>query len=609
VLERQLSYWKEQLQGAAPVLELPTDKPRPPVQTFNGFTSFLNINKSLSESLEGLGRNNEVTMFMLFLTVFQVLLHYNTKQDDIVIGTDATNRSQIDTEGLIGFFINQLVLRGRLSSGATFTELLAQAREISLSAYTHQDFPFDKLVEALKPKRDLRYPPLFQVKFFYQNAPATVPTFTDLIIENLDFNRGISRLDLTLALWPTPYGFRGWFNYNKDLFTEGTITQMSEQFKSILARVVEQPDVTLDELEAGLAASQQAQQSMEKQKLIESKFSKFQKIKPKPVNVPPETLVKTSLMQLGGMLPLVIQPLLDHVDLVSWTKNSGAFIEEKLLHHGAILFRGFGIKTPQEFEQCAMGICPKLFNESGEHPRQAISSNVYTPVFYPPDKQLLWHNENSFNYQWPGKIWFGCVKPADRGGETPIVDSRKVFQAIAPEIRERFIERKIMYSRNYGEETGLSWQMVFQTSEKAEVESYCRRWKMEFEWKANDRLRTRCVRPAVINHPKTKDPVWFNQAQHWHLSCLDEMTRASLLSVFPEDDLPRNCYYGDGSIIEDAVMADICRVYQELEVCYPWQTGDVLLLDNMLTAHGRNAFVGERKLLVAMGEMICEADI
>jgi alpha-ketoglutarate-dependent taurine dioxygenase len=279
------------------------------------------------------------------------------------------------------------------------------------------------------------------------------------------------------------------------------------------------------------------------------------------------------------------------------------------LHHGAILFRGFDINTPLEFEQCALSICPQLFNENGEHPRQTISSNVYTPVFYPPDKQLLWHNENSFNYHWPGKIWFGCAKPADQGGETPIVDSRKVFQAIAPEIRERFIERKIMYSRNYGEGLGLSWQTVFQTSDKAEVESYCRRVEMEFEWKPNDRLRTRCVRPAVINHPKTKEPVWFNQAQHWHLSCLDEMTRASLLSVFPEEDLPRNCYYGDGAVIEDSVMAEICGVYKALEVCFPWRKGDVLLLDNMLTAHGRNAFVGERKLFVAMGEMISKDDI
>ena len=609
VLERQLSYWKEQLQGAPPVLELPTDKPRPAAQTFNGSTNFLNIDKSLSESLERLARDNEVTMFMLFLTVFQVLLRYNTKQDDIVIGTDATNRSQIETEGLIGFFINQLVLRGRLSSGATFTELLAQAREISLGAYTHQDFPFDKLVEALKPRRDLRYPPLFQVKFFYQNAPATVAALSDLTVENLDFNRGIARLDLTLALWATPYGFRGWFNYNTDLFTEATITRMSEQFKTILARIVEQPHVTLDEVEEELAASQQAQQSMEKQKLTQSNLSKFKKIKPKPINVAHESLVKARPMQPPGLLPLVIQPSMAHVDLANWTRSSGTFIEEKLLHHGAILFRGFGINTPQEFEQCALSICPKLFNENGEHPRETISANVYTPVFYPPDKQLLWHNENSFNYQWPGKIWFACVKPADRGGETPIVDSRRVFQAIAPETRERFIERKIMYSRNYGEGTGLSWQTVFQTSEKAEVESYCRRIEMEFEWKAGDRLRTRCVRPAVINHPKTKEPVWFNQAQHWHPSCLDETTRSSLLSLFPEEDLPRNCYYGDGSPIEDSVMAEICAVYKELEVCFPWRTGDVLLLDNMLTAHGRNSFVGERKLFVAMGEMISKDDL
>jgi len=127
---------------------------------------------------------------------------------------------------------------------------------------------------------------------------------------------------------------------------------------------------------------------------------------------------------------------------------------------------------------------------------------------------------------------------------------------------------------------------------------------MEVQWKPGDRLCTRCVRPAAAKHPRTGSWIWFNQAQHWHISRVDAESRRSLVSLFAEADLPRNCYYGDGTAIEDSVMDEICAVYFKLEVSFPWKAGDIMMLDNMLTAHGRNPFVGERKLCVAMGEML-----
>ncbi|MBW4611889.1 MAG: TauD/TfdA family dioxygenase [Desmonostoc vinosum HA7617-LM4] len=318
------------------------------------------------------------------------------------------------------------------------------------------------------------------------------------------------------------------------------------------------------------------------------------------------TLIK---LETNTTLPLLIKPNIDHIDLADWAKGNQEFITENLLKHGAILFRQFHINTASEFERFSLAICSELFNENGEHPREVVSGNVYTPVFYPADQQLLWHNENTFNHQWPMKILFCCRQPAQQGGETPIVDSRKIFQLIDPKIRERFIEKKVMYIRNYSNELGLNWQTVFQTQEQAKVEAICRQVLSDFEWKPSDRLRTRSIRPAVVKHPQTGEMSWFNQAQHWHPACLDPNTRESLFSSFSAEDLPRNCYYGDGTPIEDSVMTEICAVYQQLEVSFPWQQGDVLLLDNILTAHGRNPFVGERQLLVAMGEMTSFTDV
>ncbi|MBP5972963.1 TauD/TfdA family dioxygenase [Brasilonema sp. CT11] len=316
-------------------------------------------------------------------------------------------------------------------------------------------------------------------------------------------------------------------------------------------------------------------------------------------------LIKIEFLQSDQSLPLVVQPTVENFDLVDWLEVNQHLIETKLLKSGAILLRGFHLDTVIAFEQVCLTLCPDLFNENGEHPRETISTNIYTPVFYPATKKLLWHNENSFNYQWPQKIFFGCRQPPIQGGETPLVDSRKVFELINPKIRERFIEKKVMYLRNYEYGLGLDWQTVFQTQDKAEVEAVCREKFIDCEWKDNGGLRTRSVRPAVVRHPQSGELTWFAQPQHWHTSCLDMETQEALLFSFRQEDLPRNCYYGDGSPIENSVIEEICGIYQQLEISFPWETGDLLMLDNLLTAHGRNSFVGERKLLVAMGDMMC----
>jgi alpha-ketoglutarate-dependent taurine dioxygenase len=250
-----------------------------------------------------------------------------------------------------------------------------------------------------------------------------------------------------------------------------------------------------------------------------------------------------------------------------------------------------------------------LFDENGEHPREKVSGKVYTPVFYPPDQHLLWHNENSFNYSWPTKIWFACVEPAQRGGETPIVDSRLVYQQLDPAILDQFMRKGVMYVRNYDSALGLDWKTVFRTSDRAVVEERCRQQLMSFEWKENGQLKTTCARPAAVRHPVTGEMTWFNQAQHWHVSCLDPETREAMLKLFSEEDLPRHCYYGDGSPIEDSVMTEILKTYEEMESLFPWMAGDILMLDNLLTAHARNRFTGERKLLVAMGDMLSYGDV
>ena len=242
-------------------------------------------------------------------------------------------------------------------------------------------------------------------------------------------------------------------------------------------------------------------------------------------------------------------------------------------------------------------------------PRHEMGDKVYTSTDYPADQSIFPHNEHSYSLKLPLKLLFCCLRAAREGGETPIADCRKIYRRIGPETRERFTRKRYVYVRNFGDGFGVPWQTAFQTTEKAVVEEYCRRNLIEFEWKEGNRLRTRQYRPAVARHPRTGEMVWFNHATFFHVTTLEASIRDSLLASFNEEDLPNNTYYGDGSPIEPSVLDELRQAYVEELVSFRWQEGDVLLLDNMLTAHSRNAFVGPRQILFAMSEPFIREDI
>jgi glycosyltransferase involved in cell wall biosynthesis/NRPS condensation-like uncharacterized protein/alpha-ketoglutarate-dependent taurine dioxygenase len=610
VLDEQLTYWRKQLAGAPAVLELPTDRPRPAVQSNRGDMYYARIPKELVEKLKGLGNYEGATLFMTLLAAFQMLLRHYTKQDRIVVGTDIANRHRSETEPLIGFFVNQLVLFTDLSDNPAFDKLLRRVRETTLEAYAHQDLPFEHLVEALRPERRLSHAPLFQVKMTLQNAPVGVLKMPGLALSAVESDVSVAaKVDLTLMLAEDPNGLGCYFEYSTDLFESSTISRMARLFEALLQNITDAPGATCNALEEKIVEIENKEQMLEKKRRAELNFLDILNTKPKPVSAQPKELVKKTSLRPGETFPLVITPLIAELDIVAWAESNRQLIEAELFKHGSILFRGFSVDMVSEFERFAQALSSSLHQDNGEHPRKSISGNVYTPVFYPSEQRVLWHNENSFNYQWPTKIWFGCFQPALRGGETPVADSRKVFEQMNPEIRAQFVEKGVTYVRNYGSGLGLHWQDVFRTTDKVEVEDACRKANMQFEWKDADMLKTSAVRPAVVAHPHTGEMSWFNQSQHWHISCLDAATHQSLLSLFCEEDLPRNCYYGDGSRIEDSVMEEILNVYRRLEVSFPWEKGDILMLDNILAAHARNQFEGERRIVVAMGDMLSYGEV
>ena len=248
VLETQIAYWKEQLAGAPALIDLPTDFPRPAVQTFRGAHQSLVLPKHLRDGFKALGRQEGVTLFMTMLAAFKVLLYRYTSQDDLVVGTPVANRNRLETEGLIGFFVNTLVLRTDLSGNPSFRELLRRVREVCLGAYGHQDLPFDRLVEELHLKRDLSRNPLFQVMFALQNAPLRALDLPGLTLSPVEGDSETAHFDLTLQIVDTEQGLTAAFVYNTDLFEAGTIARMLGNFQTLLEAMVTDPEQRLSDL-------------------------------------------------------------------------------------------------------------------------------------------------------------------------------------------------------------------------------------------------------------------------------------------------------------------------------------------------------------------------
>lgn len=261
VLENQLAYWRQQLNGI-PVLNLPVDRPKPAFATYGGATQTLELSKKLSDALQTLSQQEGATLFMILLAAFQTLLYRYTNQEDIAVGSPIANRNRSEIEGLIGFFVNSLVLRTDLSGSPTFREVLNRVRQVTLGAYSHQDLPFEKLVEELHPERNLNRHPLFQVVFGFENAPMSALDLPGLIPSFMDIDFKTTRFDLELHLWKCSEdfrslwggrwedseGIRGVVVYNTDLFDEATITRMLGHFKMLLEGIVANPEQRISNL-------------------------------------------------------------------------------------------------------------------------------------------------------------------------------------------------------------------------------------------------------------------------------------------------------------------------------------------------------------------------
>lgn len=332
----------------------------------------------------------------------------------------------------------------------------------------------------------------------------------------------------------------------------------------------------------------------------------------KPLSMNQGDLVSLSPLMEGSAFPLLCKANLPGVSLSQWGRDNRKLIESKLEQHSVILFRDFSVEDIDEFNRCvdsiSGGALEYLFRAS---PRTQISGhlNVYSSTDYPADEKIFPHNEHSYSPVFPLHLYFYCDTAPLGCGETPFGDNRLILQRMDDEVRDAFVRKGVLYVRNYGDGMGLSWKTVFQTDDRREVEAYCEKVGIEPEWKSGNRLRTRQRGPAVVRHPRTNETVWFNHATFFNALTLPASIRDSLLAEFSPDDLPQNTFFGDGSAIPADYIVHLQNIYRSVMIDFPWRKGDVVLLDNILTVHGRNAYHGPRKILTAMAIPLKSVDV
>jgi alpha-ketoglutarate-dependent taurine dioxygenase len=296
-------------------------------------------------------------------------------------------------------------------------------------------------------------------------------------------------------------------------------------------------------------------------------------------------------------------------DAEGWVADNLETLRSAVLAHGSLLVRGLDVADAAQAGRLARLVAGPLITERESFaPRTAYAPAVYTSSAWPANQPMCMHHELSYAQELPGTMVFACLRAPDSGGETAVADAAAVLADLPPDVVSRFERDGWLLIRNYGETIGVPWQQAFGTEDPAEVEAYCRANDTEFEW-TEAGLRTRQVRAAVAHHPVTGQRLWFNQIAFLNELTMDPDVREYLAMVLGPDGLPFTTRFGDGEPIPVEVVDVINEVYQRHTAATPWRRGDLLLVDNLRTAHSRQPYEGDREIVVAMGNPVRRTDI
>jgi amino acid adenylation domain-containing protein len=519
---------------------------------------------------------NGVTLHALLVATLAATLRRLGSTDDIAIGTPEAGRYSPEFEGLIGLFVNTLVLRVRMRDDLWLSDHLAQVAEVCRAALAHRRAAPTNLGRQFGRSPDR---PMFRVMLTLLNEPTRdeIPSGW----ERIALERGAANRELTLRFEPEGDSLAGHVEYRTDLYLPETIGNFIALFMETFDALVEETG-TLGALKPvgkkGVCSKAQLRDRLKR--------------------------IRQGEMQSDNEkaeLPVILHAGRRGRDAQEWIVIEHEMLKSYLDRQGAVLLRGFEITDAAAFERVARALGGDLAAYTDQStPRTHISGRVYTSTEYPHDRSISMHNEMAHSAGWPRYLVMYCHTPAAEGGATPLANSRAVLGRLHPQLVERFRSAGVTYIRNFVTALDLPWTRVFGTTDQSEAEHIFAEQKIEWTWHGGDRLTLRQTRPATVIHPVTAEECWFNVAHIFHPSGQDPAVAAALRHTLDRSSLPRDATLGDGTPISEIDVAAIQAAYRAETVRFDWQSGDLLLIDNLLVAHGRDPFRGERLNWVAM---------
>lgn len=585
--ERQRSAWLKRFADGVPRTRLPGEhSERMQAQSIE--------RRLLSETGAWLSAPSSSTPIRRLLQAVYLFLYRELGQRRLVIGSPHAARPLVELQDQVGLYANTLPHYLEVQSSWSIDDLDEAVAELIQSNMDASLFPLDLIVETLRGAGHLaedhslfdvgvtwtgndRAPVLGELKTSLVATPApAVKADVWIYVGERD---GVTELSL---------------EYDSGRFSSKQIEGWATALEKIINLLAQGKIAKVDDV-LGLALEPQPSAPSPTTRLLAGLGGQRKNVR--SGNSP------CRLDRLHANLAPIWQAVRPLSAPGSWLVENWEQIERDLTAHGAVLLRNFGLSNARGLSAAieSVGVKPHsyIFRST---PRTAVVDGVYSATEYPADQEIPLHNENAYSIHWPSLLWFFCETAADSGGETPLADCRQVFKSISSDLRREFIDKGLRYERNFHAELDLSWQDVFQTDQRETMEAIASSMDIDVVWRADGLPTIRHNGPVIETHPTTGEIVWFNQAHLFHPSSLGKEV-ARELGQITGGLMPRTVRFGDGSEIPRQHLDLVRNAYRDNLAASPWQAGDLLLVDNLLVAHGRRPFRGPRSVHVAMTDM------
>jgi alpha-ketoglutarate-dependent taurine dioxygenase len=538
----------------------------------------MDLPDGLLDSISQAAKTLKTTSFVIQLNAFAEVLCQYLAIPEIIIGTAALTRRHPELEKLVACLTNLVPIK--IQRAESLGKSCIKNHGEVYQALECAEVPFAKIVDTLQVERDPNRNPLVQVAFGIE-APAQPAVNGSIRGKGEEIYLGHTRLDLTV--WVQSSGDKSLvvWNWRGSCLNEEIVKKLYNNWVSSLEKGIADPQTNW---------------------IMKRQFKKDynDKTPRRPIS---EKLFDSFDGEDG--VTRVYKATSAGSSITNFVNKEKTSLLEHFREYGALLLRGFQLGNSSELADVVKSMFTEEVNYSERSsPRSDVSKGVYTSTDHPNDQPIVLHNEQSYTLNWPLRILFRCDLPAKEGGATPIADMRKVIAELKPETVQKFSELGVLYQRNYLQGIGVPWQIAFQTTDREVAEKYCIDNNIDYEWISDNHLQTRQLRPAVRIHPESKEPLFFNHALFFHVTSLPSEISAGLKRALPPNHYPTQTFWGNGLDFEPEILDELRTVINRNTVRFDWQIGDVLILDNMKIAHGRDPFVGPRKVIVAMADPI-----